>query len=798
MYWPDTQTGVDVEPARKPVASPVRKFFTEGGLGQPPTVPGGDWFNQITNEVLNVLAAAGIDPSKTDDDQLLKAIQNVANSMSAWAALSRTYAESDLTLRPYVESFETGGTLNSAADVLLHKASGKAYAGVGPFPQNVVAETNPESVGFVDKSITRFTSVQSLLSSGVTLRVGDVVWSGLTKWIATTDSSGVSLGDIYLVPVDGFVALHDCGVVFDRITDNKINLDYAASLNQPVSLSAGYVATSGTHIFTRAVVGVGSKHCGFVNIDTSTSKTYLVTIQNTSEACYGFSVDGSCSAVANTINQDPAAWDAANYDTWFGTRGIFFNACPGISITDIRSFNAARFSCIRLEASDDASLSFCHSKRARGNFGDGFYHFGCSGVKYSFCSSWDTTRIGFVSEGNATTAKISDDLDYTSCTAGYAHDGSINYGGTEYAVGFWAENTDNVRHSMCFSFAVEHAGFVWAPTQAANPAVLSREASYKQCRVRDSDFGFMATPLAQVAISEAVYCGCRTSGIRSQAYLCRPGSGVKVIGTYKQCHAGMAGDGANCIAFSPETGNTATSVTMIIDDCTTSWDDVSRLTDPNANSADISQFSAIGKADVTVRSLRNETTGLVYAKTRQTTAAGYNMALSDVIGSALIQSSGKITLQRSDMIGDIKASVFSLDKLVVPPAQSLRLTNGEVYGSARLIDSILWIMHELGQTPETQRVLGELTLDVERNVATSDYALRIQCEQTVKPTFVVNGTFYNSGAPTAADKNFIWVVRAGTKVLTKAAIKDATVANMYRINTVPANFAVGQQNALMH
>jgi len=62
------------------VASAVRKYFSEGGLGQPPTVPGGDWFNQITNEMLNVLSAAGIDPSKTDDDQLLQAIQRVSIS----------------------------------------------------------------------------------------------------------------------------------------------------------------------------------------------------------------------------------------------------------------------------------------------------------------------------------------------------------------------------------------------------------------------------------------------------------------------------------------------------------------------------------------------------------------------------------------------------------------------------------------------------------------------------------------------------------------------------------------------
>lgn len=77
MYWPDTGTGVDVEPLRKPVASPARKFFSEGGPGQPPTVPGGDWFNQITNELLNVLAAAGIDPDKMDDHQLLLAIKNL-------------------------------------------------------------------------------------------------------------------------------------------------------------------------------------------------------------------------------------------------------------------------------------------------------------------------------------------------------------------------------------------------------------------------------------------------------------------------------------------------------------------------------------------------------------------------------------------------------------------------------------------------------------------------------------------------------------------------------------------------
>lgn len=132
MYWPDRGSGVDVEPARKPVLSAVRKYFTEGGEGVPPTVPGGDWFNQITNEVLNVLAAAGIVPDKDDDTQLLLAIQRISKAMSAREALRRTYAEAGFNLVP--GSFELGGTVTTATDVLLYEADGHAYNWDGVFP----------------------------------------------------------------------------------------------------------------------------------------------------------------------------------------------------------------------------------------------------------------------------------------------------------------------------------------------------------------------------------------------------------------------------------------------------------------------------------------------------------------------------------------------------------------------------------------------------------------------------------------------------------------------------------------
>lgn len=67
-------------------------------------------------------------------------------------ALRRSYAEAGYNLRPKPESFQNGGTLTSAIDVLLDKVSGKAYSGAGPFPQLVDADTNPSGGGFTDRS----------------------------------------------------------------------------------------------------------------------------------------------------------------------------------------------------------------------------------------------------------------------------------------------------------------------------------------------------------------------------------------------------------------------------------------------------------------------------------------------------------------------------------------------------------------------------------------------------------------------------------------------------------------------
>lgn len=78
MYWLDNDSGVSTPPAIPPVVSATRQYFTEGGGGDQPSIPGGEWFNMMTDELLQVLTLGGITPDKADHTQLAKAIQAIA------------------------------------------------------------------------------------------------------------------------------------------------------------------------------------------------------------------------------------------------------------------------------------------------------------------------------------------------------------------------------------------------------------------------------------------------------------------------------------------------------------------------------------------------------------------------------------------------------------------------------------------------------------------------------------------------------------------------------------------------
>jgi hypothetical protein len=69
-----TATAVTSKPAYSETGTPG--YFVNGDAvaGTPATVPGQDWFNMVQEELRNLVVAAGLTPSATDDTQLAQAV----------------------------------------------------------------------------------------------------------------------------------------------------------------------------------------------------------------------------------------------------------------------------------------------------------------------------------------------------------------------------------------------------------------------------------------------------------------------------------------------------------------------------------------------------------------------------------------------------------------------------------------------------------------------------------------------------------------------------------------------------
>lgn len=118
MYWLDNDSGVTTPPDIPAVVSAVRQYFTEGGAGEQPSIPGGDWFNMITDEVLAVLAEAGIAPDKASHTQLRDAIKMVvANAAATQAEVNESNPENQVD--KYVTVKTLWGWVKQASETVL-------------------------------------------------------------------------------------------------------------------------------------------------------------------------------------------------------------------------------------------------------------------------------------------------------------------------------------------------------------------------------------------------------------------------------------------------------------------------------------------------------------------------------------------------------------------------------------------------------------------------------------------------------------------------------------------------------
>lgn len=89
MFRVDTPTATAVMPPLKSAGTPG--YFTEGGAGQSPTVPGADWFNMMQEEVMGVLSAAGVVPDKTKMNQLALAVKQLISESNSLTEGEKKY-----------------------------------------------------------------------------------------------------------------------------------------------------------------------------------------------------------------------------------------------------------------------------------------------------------------------------------------------------------------------------------------------------------------------------------------------------------------------------------------------------------------------------------------------------------------------------------------------------------------------------------------------------------------------------------------------------------------------------------
>lgn len=135
MYQIDQATASSTLPA--PAAAGTQGFFTNGNpaSGVAATIVDADWLNMIQQELVNIVAAAGITPSKTTYNQVLSAIKRIGQSTVVLTDTGAVNAYSATNAVPLVAGTWINGVVQQI--VVAHTNNGAStYApdGLSPIP----------------------------------------------------------------------------------------------------------------------------------------------------------------------------------------------------------------------------------------------------------------------------------------------------------------------------------------------------------------------------------------------------------------------------------------------------------------------------------------------------------------------------------------------------------------------------------------------------------------------------------------------------------------------------------------
>lgn len=184
MYQIDTSSAALVEPV--PAAPGTAGFFTDGDpvLGVPATQVSADWLNDVQDELINVILAGGLTPSKTVHTQLRDAVKKIVEIVAGGSALDTGTANTyTVALNPAISAYTDGLNIRVR---FMHACTGASTidAGAGriplvrddgtPLQANDIVTDDTGWVGYVaaTNNFRMLATVPSQLGAAAGLNVG--------------------------------------------------------------------------------------------------------------------------------------------------------------------------------------------------------------------------------------------------------------------------------------------------------------------------------------------------------------------------------------------------------------------------------------------------------------------------------------------------------------------------------------------------------------------------------------------------------------------------------------------------
>lgn len=323
---------------------------------------------------------AGTDPALVGSGYIMRSSRLAG--VQAREALRRSYAEAGFNLVD--GSFEAGGTLVNANDVLLQERTGKAFSGPAG---TVAAGTNPASGGFVDKSgvdnidqvhTRTFPNVDAMLAFN-SLVVGQRYSTGGTIWRVNGTAGSTALTFIDLGGGLGAFPLTDV-LVDDFGADNKGVADSAAALNHATSYKFKVKLSSGTYkldsqwtiadLTCESITGAGKSSTSIISSQTTGVAMLVETFHTRALVIKEFTLRNS-----ESTNTATGIKVQTTFGDWGGSvNGVAVNVTGfyGICLHLVGAFNVTMYDCLLqcLSNGTDTKGTILRTDKSSGTFGN--------------------------------------------------------------------------------------------------------------------------------------------------------------------------------------------------------------------------------------------------------------------------------------------------------------------------------------------------------------------------------------------------------------------------------------------